>query len=764
MKSGFLKTDSSKKGRVGSEDSLSVFVLLLCLVVFFSPILFFGQSLYYSDFSFITYPVKSFLAQTFQAGALPYWTPSIDSGTPFMAAFHTGVFYPPSIIFLLPDTNLALNLFYIFHFIILIIPTYYLARSWDLSGPAALCSSITALLSSFFLSSTMLSNWFLAAVWLPLVFLLFQKFIIEKKALYFIAATLALFCQILAASPELCILTVLLLLAHSLVLIPREKISLSLYGRMVALATMVILALGASALQLLPTYELIEHSLRKGGLPFETHSYRSMAIKQLGELVLPNNFDEYFSGNRPGGRITTFFISIYMGLIPLLCLVVAIGFRGHKAIQFWLGVFLIGIFLASGAHNPVYKWIYSWTPLMSLFRFPEKFFNVSAFALIFLTGHVLDMLVAATLKREIRLHRVFLPLVLVFGSVVVASIAQPEKNALLSLITLSIFGGFYLLFYFGKLRSSLFYASILLLLGVDLASQGYKVMPTVDNEFYQSQPELLAPIKNEHEHFRVYTGKIYTGLFKGFPNEPNIEGGYYAAREHLYPYFGMIFGVEYPNGILGIGLELKNPWVWSEWFRKSSPAQRIRILERSNVKHWIDGDSPTMFVEGRPTILPDRLKSLKAPLPRAFMVPNMRHEKETHILSAYYDESFDPLSAVLLSETMEFEASPHFNGNVDQVIYRPNRVTIKTHQEGNGFLVLMDSYFPGWTVKVDGQAKPVLRANHFYRAVRLGPGEHVLEFEYFPEGLKLGLVISGISVLLLALGGLFWEKYLTRSV
>jgi uncharacterized membrane protein YfhO len=46
----------------------------------------------------------------------------------------------------------------------------------------------------------------------------------------------------------------------------------------------------------------------------------------------------------------------------------------------------------------------------------------------------------------------------------------------------------------------------------------------------------------------------------------------------------------------------------------------------------------------------------------------------------------------------------------------------------------------------------------------LGPGEHVLEFEYFPEGFKLGLVISGISVLLLALGGLFWEKYLTRSV
>ncbi len=143
----------------------------------------------------------------------------------------------------------------------------------------------------------------------------------------------------------------------------------------------------------------------------------------------------------------------------------------------------------------------------------------------------------------------------------------------------------------------------LLLLGIDLAAQGYKVMPTVDNGFYQAQPKLLADIKIENEYFRVYTGKIHSQKFKGFPNEPNIEGGYYAAREHLYPYYGMIFGVEYPNGILGIGLELKSPWVWNEWFERSSPAQRIRILERSNVKYWVDGDRLTMFSEGRPVIL-----------------------------------------------------------------------------------------------------------------------------------------------------------------
>jgi uncharacterized membrane protein YfhO len=719
--------------------------------------------LYYSDFSFITYPVKSFLAQAFQSGALPFWTQSIDSGTPFMAAFHTGVFYPPSIIFLLPDHTTALNLFYIFHFILLALSVYFLSRSWNLSTPAAICSSLTAVLSNFFLSSAMLSNWFLTAVWLPLILLFFQKFITENKRRYFILATFSLVCQILAASPELCILTVLLILAHSLILTPQvEDGPLSRRDRVSAIAAMVILALGVSALQLVPTYKLVEHSLREGGLSFEVHSYRSMELRQLSEFLLPNNFNDYFSGSGPKIRINTFFISIYMGLIPLLFFVLAFKFSKQKAVQFWLWVILVGILLASGAHNPVYEWIYSWVPLMDLFRFPEKFLNISAFALIFLTGYILDLLVMATQKREIKLYAVLLALMFFIGMIVFVSIAQPEKNATGAFITLLIFSGVYLLFYFGKMKATLFYASIVLLVAMDLATQGYKVMPTVDNQFYESPPKLLNTIKNENEHYRVYTGKLNSQAFKGFPNEPSIEGGYYAAREHLYPYYGMIFGVEYPNGILGIGLELKSPWVWNEWFEKSSPAQRTRILERSNVRYWVDGDSPTIFSEGRPVILPDRLKVLKAPLPRAFMVSDMRQDSD--ILKTYYDESFDPLSEVLLNESIEFDPSPHFHGKVEQVRYRPNHVTIKTRQEGNGFLVLMDSYFPGWSVKVDGKEKPVLQANHFYRAVQLGPGKHTLEFEYFPEGFKLGLMMSGISLLLFALGCVLWGKYLKKTI
>jgi len=61
----------------------------------------------------------------------------------------------------------------------------------------------------------------------------------------------------------------------------------------------------------------------------------------------------------------------------------------------------------------------------------------------------------------------------------------------------------------------------------------------------------------------------------------------------------------------------------------------------------------------------------------------------------------------------------------------------------------MDSYFPGWTVTVDGEERPILQANHFYRGVQLGPGSHVLEFDYYPEGFNTGLAVSFVTALLL---------------
>ena len=748
----------------GSETLLGIGLLLLAIGLFFNSFIFSEQFLFYSDFGFVTYPIKFFLSQAYHAGSLPFWNPYLYSGTPFMAAFHPGVFYPPSVLFFLNDVSLAINWFYLFHVMILGLPVYGLVKSWGLSWTAALASALTACLSCFFISSTMLSNFFLAAVWLPLIFLLFQAFILEKRIGWLAGAVLALACQTLAACPEVSILTGLLLAAYTLLLVPYYEGSLHKPGRVAALGLLLVMALGLSALQLVPTYQLTHWSVREGGMPFADHAYRSMAASQLAQLLLPFDFDKYLNGTSGIFRINTFYINIYMGLFAVVFLGFSFLNRKNPAVLFWLLVFFAGIFLALGSHNPVYRWIYSVTPFLDLFRFPEKYFFLSAFALIFLTGHMFDYLVRAVANREIGIKSIVTFLILIFSILGIAAVVQPNYRPEIPILLLMVFGLGYTLFYFKRLKEVWFRAGVLLLIAVDLTASGSQVMPLMPRSFYEQPPQLLERIKHNKEPVRLYTGKTENPLYKGFPNEPGIRAGYLAAKEHFYPYWGMIHEVGYVNGIPGLGLELKDHRLWEKIFHSSSRERRLRILQRSNVTHWIDGDRPTEFAQGRPVIRPERLQALPGALPRAYLVPQVRRGREPQLLNTYYDESFDPLKEVLLSQPVEFEPTDHFEGKVEEVSYRPNQVTVKTSQEGNGFLVLMDSYFPGWTVTIDGQEGSILQANHFYRAVQLGPGRHTLVFDYFPEGFKDGLTISGVTLVAGLAGAVLWGRFSTRSI
>jgi len=222
----------------------------------------------------------------------------------------------------------------------------------------------------------------------------------------------------------------------------------------------------------------------------------------------------------------------------------------------------------------------------------------------------------------------------------------------------------------------------------------------------------------------------------------------------MYPYMGMSYGVDHADGLVGIGMGLKDHFLWTDRLASADPETRFRILKRSNVKFWINLDHLVSYSGEHLIRNPDRMKVFADALPRAFLVPRARHVGAGRVLDVYYSETFDPLQEVLLDKPMDFEPSPSFTGEVEDILYQPNRVEVHTRQVGDGFLVLLDSWFPGWTVTVDGQPGQILRANHFFRAVRLGPGDHRLIFEFTPEGWTLGLWVSGTSlgaILLLSL-------------
>jgi uncharacterized membrane protein YfhO len=66
---------------------------------------------------------------------------------------------------------------------------------------------------------------------------------------------------------------------------------------------------------------------------------------------------------------------------------------------------------------------------------------------------------------------------------------------------------------------------------------------------------------------------------------------------------------------------------------------------------------------------------------------------------------------------------------------------------GDGFLVLSDTYFPGWNAYVDGVKSKIFQADYILRAVWLNQGEHKIEFIYEPLYFKISAYISLIAII-----------------
>lgn len=100
-------------------------------------------------------------------------------------------------------------------------------------------------------------------------------------------------------------------------------------------------------------------------------------------------------------------------------------------------------------------------------------------------------------------------------------------------------------------------------------------------------------------------------------------------------------------------------------------------------------------------------------------------------------------------EALQSDAGEGLDESVHITSYEPERVTLEVNARADGYLVLADSWDPGWVALLDGQSIPIHRADLILRAVRVGPGVHHVEFLYRPASFYFGALISGISLSIL---------------
>ena len=90
--------------------------------------------------------------------------------------------------------------------------------------------------------------------------------------------------------------------------------------------------------------------------------------------------------------------------------------------------------------------------------------------------------------------------------------------------------------------------------------------------------------------------------------------------------------------------------------------------------------------------------------------------------------------------------------SVKVVRYEPQRVELDVRSRDNGVVVLADTFYPGWSLTIDGEPRPIIRANRLMRGALVGGSTQTrrLVYTYDPASFRWGLQLSlaGIAGLL----------------
>ncbi|MCS7001250.1 MAG: YfhO family protein, partial [Dehalococcoidia bacterium] len=148
-------------------------------------------------------------------------------------------------------------------------------------------------------------------------------------------------------------------------------------------------------------------------------------------------------------------------------------------------------------------------------------------------------------------------------------------------------------------------------------------------------------------------------------------------------------------------------------------------------------------------------------LPRAFLVPNayipVQNTRGIYLVNFLAEGPFDPRREVVF-EYRDAPPMAHAQQNgarrapdpTSRVVWEDSRemaIRLRVTSGIDQYLVVTDTYYPGWRARVNGVETPIHRANYLFRGIVIPAGEHVVEFTYEPPLFWLGFQITlGVAV------------------
>ena len=140
--------------------------------------------------------------------------------------------------------------------------------------------------------------------------------------------------------------------------------------------------------------------------------------------------------------------------------------------------------------------------------------------------------------------------------------------------------------------------------------------------------------------------------------------------------------------------------------------------------------------------------------PRAFLVgQTMRVADETAAVDAL---NKNYLHSSVILERAPVDLDDPSTGKVSWQRDDPNDLELSVDVPAPRYLVLTDTYYPGWRATLDDKATPIYPADVAFRAVLVPAGQHTIRFAYRPRWRTVENWLS-LPVLLLACGFLIYR-------
>lgn len=97
-------------------------------------------------------------------------------------------------------------------------------------------------------------------------------------------------------------------------------------------------------------------------------------------------------------------------------------------------------------------------------------------------------------------------------------------------------------------------------------------------------------------------------------------------------------------------------------------------------------------------------------------------------------------------------AVPPASSKVEFISDRDEQVGMRANVKQSGYLVLDDSYYPGWEATIDGHSAMIVPANENFRAIAVTPGVHLIDFRYRPTSFRIGAILSVLTLIAVFVG------------